>query len=313
MVVFFEGSEKKVEVVVNSEVNLLSFEKSFWEELVLNSTAQILSSIENSKTKAFLLSESSLFVWEDRFVLITCGQTTLVKAIEFFLSKIPSNNIASLIFQRKNEYFSHLQKSSFLDDVKALSEQIEGTAYRFGKMHEHHNFMYCSNKEYTPSVEDKTIELLMYEISPEASTFLNKSYDDPKIIRDFLQLEKLFPDYIIDDYAFSPQGYSVNAIKDDLYFTIHITPEEFNSYISFETNEINSSEKLHGLMEILKPETFDVVSFNYKEGLSIPDHFHKRTKVTSTINLGYDVIFSHFYSKETVNDSPYILNFKENK
>lgn len=310
---FFEGSEKKVEVVVNSEVNLLSFDQSFWEELVLNSKALILSKIENSKTKAFLLSESSLFVWQDRFVLITCGQTTLVKAVEFFISKIPANQIDSLIFQRKNEYFSHLQKSSFLDDVKALSMEIEGTAYRFGKMHEHHNFMYCSNKEYTPSIEDKTIELLMYEVSKEASAFLNKTYEDPKIIREFLQLERLFPDYIIDDYAFSPQGYSVNAIKDDFYFTIHITPEEFNSYISFETNETKCSEKLHGLMEILKPETFDVVSFNYDEGLNIPEHFHKRTKVVERINLGYDVVFSHFYNKETVNDRPYVLNIKENK
>lgn len=313
MPLFFEGSEKKVEVVVNSEVNLLKFEKIFWEELVLNSKAQILSSIENSKCKAYLLSESSLFVWEDRFVLITCGQTTLVKAIEFFLTKIDASMIDSLIFQRKNEYFSHLQRSSFIDDVEALSKQIKGTAYRFGKMHEHHNFMYCSNKEYTPSMEDQTIELLMYEISPEASSFLNKTHKDPKVIRDFLQLERLFPDYIIDDYAFSPQGYSVNAIKDEYYFTIHITPEEFNSYISFETNETNSSEKLHGLMEVLKPETFDVVSFNYDKGLNIPDHFHKRTKVSEKINLGYDVIFSHFYNKETVNDRPYVLNIKENK
>lgn len=310
---FFEGSEKKVEVVVNSEVNLLNLDQSFWEELVLNSKAMILSSIENTKVKAYLLSESSLFIWEDRFVLITCGQTTLVKAVEFFLSKIPKAQIDSLIFQRKNEYFSHLQKSSFIDDVEALSKEIEGTAYRFGKMHEHHNFMYCSNKEFTPSMEDKTIELLMYEISSEASIFLNKTYDDPKVIRDFLQLERLFPDYIIDDYAFTPQGYSVNAIKEDLYFTIHITPEEFNSYISFETNETNCSEKLNGLMEILKPETFDLVSFNHVDGIDIPNHFHKRTKVVERINLGYDVVFSHFYSKETVNDSAYILNIKEKK
>lgn len=308
---FFEGSEKKVELIVRESIDLLSIEDSFWSELVGASQATILSSIENQYCKAFLLSESSLFVWSDRFVLITCGQTTLVQAIKFFLGHYSKEQVSSLIFQRKNEYFSHLQKTSFMDDVKLLENEISGTAYRFGKMHEHHNFMYCSNFPFEASAEDKTYEILMYDITGEASKVLNRSYEDSKEIRDFLQLETLFPEYIIDDHAFSPQGYSVNAIKGQNYFTIHITPEESNSYISFETNEPIEGSKLSGLLEILKPETFDVVSFNHEEELHLPEQFHKRTMVREKINLGYEVIFSHYYNKETVNDRPFILDLKE--
>lgn len=304
----FEGSEKKVEIVVAADLNLLEHPMSFWEELVKASKATILSNLENSCCKAFLLSESSLFVWKDRFVLITCGQTTLVEAIRYFLSHTAKESVSSLIFQRKNEYFSHLQKTSFLEDIEMLEQDVEGTAYRFGKMHEHHNFMYCSNHKFTPSLEDKTIEVLMYDISKEASALLNKKYDDPEEIREFLQLETLFPDYQIDDHAFDPQGYSVNAIKDEFYFTIHITPEEFNSYVSFETNEAMDTKVLEKLLGILQPETFDVVSFNYESGIEIPAQFHKRAMVREKLNLGYDVIFSHFYNKETVNDRPFILN-----
>lgn len=310
---FFEGSEKKVEIVVKNNINLLGLDEDFWSRLVSEAKASILSSIGNDHCKAYLLSESSLFVWRDRIVLITCGQTTLVEAIKFFLKTYPKDQIESLIFQRKNEYFSHLQKTSFLDDIKLLETEVSGKAYRFGKMHEHHNFMFCTDHPYDAPDEDITNELLMYDIRGQAAIILNKSYDDTSVIREFLKLETLFPEYEIDDFAFSPQGYSANAIKGEFYFTIHITPEEFNSYVSFETNEPLSKSKLAELLEILKPESFDLVTFNHEDTLEIPSEFHKRTLVREKINLGYNVIFSHFYNKETVNDGALIFDHKEQR
>ena len=38
------------------------------------------------------------------------------------------------------------------------------------------------------------------------------------------------------DVLFEPCGYSLNAMKGDTYYTMHVTPEEDFSYASFETN-----------------------------------------------------------------------------
>lgn len=40
----------------------------------------------------------------------------------------------------------------------------------------------------------------------------------------------------VDDYCFSPCGYSCNAHAGDAYFMVHVTPEDGFSYASFETN-----------------------------------------------------------------------------
>lgn len=42
---------------------------------------------------------------------------------------------------------------------------------------------------------------------------------------------------VIDDWAFEPCGYSMNAAHGQHYYTIHITPELAFSYASFETND----------------------------------------------------------------------------
>ena len=84
---FFEGSEKKVQIIVNEKkLSLLTgIADAFWHGFVNSSGAKILSTIESNHCKAFLLSESSLFIWPHKLILITCGTTQLIKAIEFFI------------------------------------------------------------------------------------------------------------------------------------------------------------------------------------------------------------------------------------
>ncbi|MCB0357905.1 MAG: hypothetical protein KDD40_12900, partial [Bdellovibrionales bacterium] len=72
---FFEGSEKKLEIELSiSAGDLREKPFSFWEALVNKAQAKIISKIESSECRAFLLSESSLFVWSNRLTLITCGR-----------------------------------------------------------------------------------------------------------------------------------------------------------------------------------------------------------------------------------------------
>src|SRR5210317_1431857 len=126
---FFEGSEKKVEIIIKDKhLNLLEIEECVWYDLVKACNASIISKISNSQCLGYLLSESSLFLWRDRLVMITCGDTGLINSIIYFVEKMGKENILSIIFQRKNEYFSQLQKSNFYGDIAKLKTYLNGTA-----------------------------------------------------------------------------------------------------------------------------------------------------------------------------------------
>ncbi|MFG1498664.1 adenosylmethionine decarboxylase [Halobacteriovorax sp. XZX-3] len=307
----FEGSEKKAEIIVKDGLNLLEIPDTFWAQLVEKAKATILSSVKNDKLKAFLLSESSLFVWEDRMLIITCGQTTLIQAIDFFTSEYGKDSIKQLIFQRKNEYFSHMQHSTFMDDIKLLENKFNGTALRFGNIDDHHNYIYFLDQEYTPSADDHTYELLMYEISCEARKLLTDENVTKDQIRDLLKLDKILPGFELDDFVFNPYGYSLNAIKDDNYFTCHITPQEECPYISFET-DIDMKEIASVLIDAMEPISYDFIEFCPNQdgtcGLNVnPGEYKAKTQVESFLKCGYIMYFSHFYKLRTNRLKPYKL------
>ena len=83
----------------------------------------------------------------------------------------------TLLYQRKNELRAKEQPSSFLEDVERLRIMVPGKAMRFGEVHGHHNLLFHSEGGQA-AAEDGTIELLMYDISPESSDF----FDNPGAI-----------------------------------------------------------------------------------------------------------------------------------
>lgn len=298
---FFEGAEKKLEIIVSKELQPLNKQPdSFWEELVRQCEATILSSVRNEKQIAFLLSESSLFVWDDRILMLTCGQTKLVKSAEFFISSLGKDNIDCLFFQRKNEYRSHLQPTDFIQDAKLLSGLMEGEAFRLGKMHSHHTQLFHSTKAYTPIAEDRTCELLMYDMAPEVIQFLTREDLTKEEIRDFFQFEKILPGFELDDFVFKPYGYSLNGIRGEDYFTVHVTPQETSPYVSFETNlKICSKSQvlLHQILEILRPFSFDVMTFNCSTEFDFGQTYMKTIHVQDKLDIGYDVHFRYYNKK----------------
>ncbi len=299
--VIFEGSEKKFEAVIQSEQSLLNIEDKFWRDLVKQAKATVLSSVKNEHMKAFLLSESSLFVWHDRILLITCGQTSLVNAIDFLIKHFGKESIGSLIFQRKNEYFSHLQPTSFYDDIEIIKNSLDGDSYRLGNMDDHHNFIFSTKSKIELIESDKTDELLLYDLSPEISSILTDPSLSKTRIREFLCLDQIIPDFQIDDFVFDPYGYSLNAIKDDKYFTIHITPQENSSYVSFESN-IDLTDYKNTVLEVFKPGSFDHITFRTSECQLTPrndiGNFQLKRDVNLKLELGYYMCFSHFFNKE---------------
>ena len=165
---FFEGSEKKIEIQFRSSVSdLRQRPRQFWDELVSKSQAQILSVIENNDLTAYLLSESSLFVSSNDIVMITCGTTQLIKAAEFLFESFSQEDIEAFFYERKNEVFPQAQPSSFQDDVKVLKKWFPGEAMRFGREDEHHLYLFASTMPFQPPSNDHTMEILMHGVDPQ--------------------------------------------------------------------------------------------------------------------------------------------------
>lgn len=303
---FFEGAEKKAQIHVDTEkISLLDdIDNQFWQALVHCCNAQILSSINNEYCKAFLLSESSLFVWHDRLLILTCGETQLVNSIEYFIQHLGKDKIKQLTYQRKNEYFAHAQPSCFADDIKKLSKYLKGNIYRFGELDGHHNYLFTYDHNFIAIAENKSYEYIAYQISNTASKLLTTSGISAREIRQFLGLDSLLPGFLIDDYVFSPYGYSLNAIKNATYLTIHVTPQSNSSYISFESN-IDLITVAPLLNEIIKPLSFDLLSYNEFDfthkthKISNTQHYISKTLEQKKLSNGYQVNFANFILPQT--------------
>ena len=260
---FFEGSEKKAEIIIDAtQISLIAdLEENFWQALVQCCNAKILSTIENKDCKAFLLSESSLFVWHDRLLIITCGNTRLVHSVEYFIQQVGVSKIQQITYQRKNEYFAHAQLSSFGDDIALLGQYVKGQSFRFGELDGHHNYIFNQDTNFNFHQEDKSYELIAYQICQKASDKLTTLGLAANEIREFLQLDRLLAGYILDDFVFEPFGYSINAIKGMHYLTIHITPQASSSYVSIQAN-INLIALAPDFLRILAPKSIDLLSVN---------------------------------------------------
>lgn len=72
----------------------------------------------------------------------------------------------------------------------------------------------------------------------------------------------------LDDHQFEPLGYSLNGLKEEEYYTIHVTPQPECSFVSFETNAYKESYKdfVSQVVEVFKPESFTVLLFSETRG-----------------------------------------------
>lgn len=291
----FEGSEKKIEIISQAAA-FRSRPESYWNKVVNLADARILSKVSSDACDAYLLSESSLFVWDDRVTMITCGRTTLIKAAMFLIGDL--KGIDFLWYQRKNEYFPGQQATDFQNDVELLRTKTTGTVLGFGSKEDHHLNLYHLDKPFQPTGMDCTLEVLMYGLQGVAKEIFNCNQTLDRV-RQLTKLEAIFPGFQLDDHLFEPCGYSLNAIKGGEYYTIHVTPEDPVSYVSFETNVhlcARMSETLRQVVEVFQPSSFDVVHFHPDKGIRNLDMapFKLKQEVRRDLDCGFEVAFSTY-------------------
>ena len=309
----FEGSEKKLEIIFSPNVEpLRNKTDSFWSGICRKAEANIVSRFSNSFCDSYILSESSLFVWDHRLLMLTCGKTSLVNVILHLLKKIKKSDMELLFYQRKNEFFPYSQKTSFMEDFKRIGKKVEGKAYCFGVPDEHHFYLFHSEGQCHSDSSDRTIEILMYDLDDSVKNLFFKASSAGEI-RNYLGLDRIFNNAQVDDYIFKPVGYSLNALIDKhQYYTIHVTPQEPGFYVSFETNAAEGSVQsiTDQILSLFKPLSFDVIVFSSEDQEEYKsDSFMRSSCFTRNLDCGYKVIFSNFFKPTKNSRAAFELSF----
>mmetsp|Transcript_439 Transcript_439/g.579 ORF Transcript_439/g.579 Transcript_439/m.579 type:complete len:406 (+) Transcript_439:314-1531(+) len=283
----FEGPEKTLEVCFNPGTGGIqgcrSFSRSDLDDICKMARCTILSKISNAYLDAYVLSESSLFVYSHKIVIKTCGTTTLLRCIKNVLkfAKQQGLELEWLGYSRKNytfpgdQSFPHSnfdQELGYINSHSHLSERLDGSGYVLGPVTGDHWFVYVADKCDRPSYlsTDRVLNIMMFDMDKScAEMFYKETCASGKEMTEKTGISSLVPGAIIDDCAFDPCGYSMNAILFDSYTTMHVTPEEQCSYASFETNQSLRSYKslIKNVLSIFKPRRFVITMWADEAGL----------------------------------------------
>lgn len=137
-----------------------------WKDMLELVNCKVLSIVESEHVDAYLLSESSMFVFPHKIILKTCGTTTLLSGLPRMLeiaalvagfphcvgNLIKGTATAAMpyrvFYSRKNFLFPDRQRGphrSWRDEVKSLDRLfLGGSAYMIGKMNGEHWYLYLT-------------------------------------------------------------------------------------------------------------------------------------------------------------------------
>jgi S-adenosylmethionine decarboxylase len=312
----FEGPEKTLEVCFRikdteglplaaspgDRVGLRCLTQDELSLICARARCTILSSVSNQYLDAYVLSESSLFVYPYMLVLKTCGTTTLLRCIALLidLGHKLGLEIDWVGYSRKNFNFpgdqafphqSFHQELDYLYSHRNLCDRLDGSGYTLGPVTADHWFVFVADHTIRAQAlemdVDRVLNIMMFDIDEEvADLFQYDAYgtkDGETKEEEIMRISKeqttrsgidaLCPGAIIDPRAFEPCGYSMNAILFRSYSTIHITPESGSSYASFESNQKVGSYKslISNVIRTFRPKRFVITLMADELGLKEVD------------------------------------------
>lgn len=289
---FFEGVEKLLEIWFekskdskekNSNGDARLVPQEMWENVLDIVQCKVMCSMEYGNQIAFLLSESSMFISKRRVILKTCGSTLCLQAFPHIVKLVKNfcglDVVADIFYSRKNFMKPDRQPhvhTSFQNEIRFLDKHLNGqsAAYCLGKLNGDCWYLYTSNhpancQHIGVKEPDQTLELLMVDLDPKAMkkyTFLDengkvRSADE---FTEEIGIKSLMPNSKIHSKLFEPCGYSMNGLmENEVYWTIHVTPEPEYSFVSFETNlpTENYRELIGKIVSLFKPGRFTMTLF----------------------------------------------------
>eukprot|EP00753_Platysulcus_tardus_P017411 PLAT6398.2.p1 GENE.PLAT6398.2~~PLAT6398.2.p1 ORF type:complete len:550 (+),score=270.64 PLAT6398.2:130-1779(+) len=271
----FEGPEKLLEVAFTpglalDERGARAVTQAGWSAVLRHARCQILSRLSNRFFDAFLLSESSLFVYPWKLTLKTCGTTTLLHCLGPILGAALElgMQVEWVCYSRKRFMFPHRQQfphTSFVQEVEFLARYFVGGAYVLGPITGDHWNVFVADYCERPIEDstDRSLDIVMYDLPEDVAALFYKREQTADEVTQASGIADLLPGSALDSYLFEPCGYSMNGQLRSAYFTIHISPEPEISYASFETNaQLPSySSLVRHVLAIFRPQRFAMTLF----------------------------------------------------
>ena len=197
--------------------------------------------VSTSRRQAFLLSESSLFVFPHRILMLTCGRTNMHKALAQILNQIaPAAHMKPCWVQLAHRALlapaaqptPHQTPEASLDCMRKLLpttyETVLGVSMLFP--------WYAFTAQLAPVHVQPSIAVYMHGLPQRVCD----AYTDPAGAKVYVRHDlhcRLPPFFVpLDTHCFEPQGYSANGgtMQRNGYWTVHVTPEPNATYASFE-------------------------------------------------------------------------------
>jgi len=140
----------------------------------------------------------------------------------------------------------------------------------------------------------RTINMMMFDMDPLVASIFYQGTNglSGKEMTMKADIASLCPGALIDEAAFTPCGYSMNALLHDAYTTIHITPEPQCSYVSFETNTSleNYDSLVRNVLGVFRPRRFVLTMFGVEAAMDC-------IKSLPTNNRCYELPMKGCYSR----------------
>lgn len=229
---FFEGAEKRISVITKHDLSNITITK--WCEWINRIGCNVLSIIQNNKYTFYLLSESSCLVGKNYLMIKTCGKT---QPLLFLTDVLITEGIQFDSFEYSHSDFLKPEYQPYpYNNISNELEMLSSLNLNNIKYTHHNNRIYCSN-----GFNKNFFELIAHQFD-----WPNNAV---QIIHNIIL--SYCPNAMIDDKCFEPCGYSLNMLDDSTYITIHVTPQKSCSYLSVESNCIQSLDFFNSIINAL--------------------------------------------------------------
>jgi S-adenosylmethionine decarboxylase len=225
----------------------------------------VVSETHTPAFDAYVLSESSLFVYASKLIIKTCGTTALLVAMPRILALAAEVGAAPRRCRYSRSCFKYPKQQpaphrSWEEECDFLDAHFPGAPCRTARVLGEAGkgllwHVYCADAA-PPSPRRSvagrariapapkadapmlTLEICMTQLDPVAAggfIFCDRA-PAAATVTAATGIRDMFPKAVIDDFVFEPCGYSMNGLQGPGLATIHVTPEARCSYASVEVS-----------------------------------------------------------------------------